>query len=97
MSLHTHDGIKLEILPTLIEVFLRHLSFCHRKTFYEGGYDKIHELLNYFISSFNRLRDKSIGLKRIFSEDFTPSWRFLLNNVSSRNAPKIIFSRTERP
>ena len=36
-SSHTHDGVKLEILPTLTEVFLRHLSFCGRKAFYEDG------------------------------------------------------------
>ena len=36
-SCHTHDGVKLEILPTLTEVFLRHLSFCRRKEFYEDG------------------------------------------------------------
>ena len=27
-SSHSHDDVKLEILPILIEVFLRHLSFC---------------------------------------------------------------------
>ena len=46
-SSHSHDGVKLEILPTLIEVFLRYLSFCQRKAFYEDGYNKIHELSNY--------------------------------------------------
>ena len=30
-STHSHNGVKLEILSTLIEVFLRHLYFCRRK------------------------------------------------------------------
>ena len=46
-SPHTHDGVKLEILQTLIEVFLRHINFCRRKAFYEDGYDKIQELSNF--------------------------------------------------
>ena len=64
-SCHTHDGVKLNILPTVIEVFLRHLSFCQRKAFYEDGYNKINELSNYkqnLISRFNTLRDKAIVL-----------------------------------
>ena len=44
MPCHTHDGVKLEILPTLIEAFPRHLSFCRRKAFYEDGYNKTKEL-----------------------------------------------------
>ena len=47
MSSQTHDNVKLEILPTLIEVYLRHLSFCRRKAFHRDGYDKIHELSNF--------------------------------------------------
>ena len=46
-STYSHDGVKLEILPTLIEVFLRHLYFCRRKAFYEDDYSKINELTNY--------------------------------------------------
>ena len=37
----THDGVKLEILQAIIEVFLRHINFCRRKAFYGDGYDKI--------------------------------------------------------
>ena len=46
-SPHTHDGVKLEILQTLIEVFLRHIIFCRRKAFYGDGYEKIQELSNF--------------------------------------------------
>ena len=61
-SSHSHNGVKLEILPTLIEVFLRHLSFCRRKAFYDDGYNKIHELSNCkgnLISRFSVLREMS--------------------------------------
>ena len=57
----THEDVRLEILPTLIEVFLRRLSFCRRKAFYEDGYNKINELDNYkgnLISRFKTLKDK---------------------------------------
>ena len=63
-TFHLHD-MKLEILPALIEVFLRHLSFCRRKAFYEDGYNKSYELSNYkgnLISRFNALKDMSIAL-----------------------------------
>ena len=60
-STYSHDGIKLEILPTLIDVFLRHLYFCRRKAFYEDDYSKINELTNYkgnLVSRFITLRDR---------------------------------------
>ena len=62
---HSHVDVKLEILPTLIEVFLRHLSFCQGKAFHKDGYNKSYELSNYkgnLISRFNALRDMSIAL-----------------------------------
>ena len=79
-SSHSHDGVKLEILPTLIKVFLRHLSFCRRKAFYEDGYNKIHELSNYkgnLISRFNVLCEMSteLGSKKSFHR----KWNSLLN------------------
>ena len=79
-SSHFHDGVKLEILPTLVEVFLRHLSFCRRKAFYEDGYNKINELSNYkgnLISRFNVMREMSteLGSKR----SFLNRWNSLLN------------------
>ena len=76
-SSHFHDGVKLEILPILIEVFLGHLSFCRRKAFYEDGYNKIHELSNCkgnLISRFNMLREMSteLGSKRSFLRKWNP-------------------------
>ena len=64
-SSHFHDDIKLEILPTLIEVFLRHLSFCQRNAFYEDRYNKIHELSTWLFKSFefrngSRMSDKDV-------------------------------------
>ena len=64
LSCNTHEDVKLQILPILVEVF-RHLSFCRRKAFYEDGYNRINELDNYkgnLISRFNTLRDKAIEL-----------------------------------
>ena len=54
-----HDGIQLEILPRLLEVFLRHLPYCRRKAFHDNEYDKINELFNFkcnLVSRFNNLR-----------------------------------------
>ena len=51
-SSHSHDDVKLEILPTLIEVFLTHLSFCQRNAIYEDGYNKIYELSTRLFKSF---------------------------------------------
>ena len=78
-SSHAHDGVKLEILPTLIEVFPRHLSICRSKAFHQYGYDKIHELSNYKgnLSRFNKLRDMSIELGS--KESFLKKWNSLLN------------------
>ena len=79
-SSHSHDGMKLEILPTLIEVFIRHLSFCRRKAFYEDGYNKIHELSNNkgnLISRFNVLCEMSTALGS--KKSFLKKWNSLLN------------------
>ena len=64
-SPHTHNDVKLEILQTLIEIFLWHINFCQRKAFYGKGYDKIAELSNFkgnIISRFNKLRNISVEL-----------------------------------
>ena len=79
-SCHTHDSVKLEILPKLLQVFLRHLSYCRRKAFYEDGYSKIHEFSNYkgnLISRFNKLRATSIKLG--FIESFLKKWNSILD------------------
>ena len=71
----THEDVKLEIFPTFIEVFIRHLSFCRRKAFYKDGYNKINELDNYkgnLISRFKTLKDKAteLGSKQSFKQSF---------------------------
>ena len=76
----THEDIKLEIFPILIEVFIRHLSFCRRKAFYEDGYDKINELDNYkgnLISKFKNLKDKTAELGS--KQSFLKKWKPLLD------------------
>lgn len=70
-----HDGVYLITLPTLLEVSLSYLSYCHRKTFHEG-IDKIHELSNLkcnynLISRLKKVRDTAteLGSKDIFLKD----------------------------
>ena len=63
-----------------MEVFLRHLSFCRRKAFYEDGYNKINELDNYtgsLISRLKTLRDKAMEFRfqRILSEKMEVPFR----------------------
>ena len=69
-SSQSHDGIHLKFRPTLWEVFLRQLSYCRRKAFYEG-YDKTNEFSNFkcnLVSRFNALQDNTTksGSKYIF-------------------------------
>ena len=76
----THEDVKLEIFPILIEVFLRHLSFCRRKAFYKDGYNEINELDKYkgnLISRFNTLKDKAIELGS--KKSFLKKWELLLD------------------
>ena len=83
---YSHDGVKLEILPTLIEVFLRHLYFCQRKVFYEDDYSKINELTNYkgnLISGFKSHKDKAIELGS--KESLLKKWKLLLDRKESLN------------
>ena len=47
VSSQFHDEVELKIPPTLLEVFLRHLSYCCRKVFHDDGFDKINELFNF--------------------------------------------------
>ena len=59
-----HDGIHLKILHTLLEVFLRHLSYCRRKALNEA-HDKINEFSNFkynLVSRFNKLQDTATEL-----------------------------------
>ena len=85
-SPHTHDGVKLESLQTLIEIFLRHIIFCRRKAFYGDGYEKIQELTNFkgnLDSRFNKLRDMSIELGS--KQSFLRKWNSLLNTSGTLN------------
>ena len=85
-SSRTHDGIKLEILQILIEVFLRHVNFCRRKAFYGDGYDKISELSNFKgsrLSRLNKLKDMSVELGS--KESFLRKWNSLLNTNGTLN------------
>ena len=77
---NTHENIKLEIFPILIEVFLRHLSFCRRKAFYKDGYNKINGLDNYkgnLSSRFKTCKDKAIELGS--EKSFLKKWELLLD------------------
>ena len=86
LSYKTYEDVRLEILPILIEVFLRHLSFYRRKAFYEDGYKKINELDNYkgnLISRFKTLKDKAMELGS--KKSFLKKWKFLLDRNKSLN------------
>ena len=86
LSYRTYEDVRLEILPTLIKVFLRHLSFCRRKAFYEDGDNKINELDNYkgnLISRFKILKDKAIEFGS--TKFFLKKWRLLLDKNESLN------------
>ena len=48
-----------------MQVFLRHITYCQRKAFYEDEYDKINELSNFkwnLASHINKIRDTAIEL-----------------------------------
>ena len=85
-SSHTHDGVRLEILQTLMEDFLRHVTFCQGKAFYGDGYDKIQELSNFkrnLISHFKKLR--AIFAELGSKESFLRKWNSLLNTDGTLN------------
>ena len=85
-SFQSHDGIHLKILPTLLEVFPRHLVYCHREVFHEDGYDKINEISNFkcsLTSPFSKFRDTTVELGS--KGTFLRTWNPLLNNNGSLN------------
>ena len=45
MRLHPNNKY-LKILPTLLEVYLRYISYFQKEAFFEGQYDQIKELQN---------------------------------------------------
>ena len=74
-------GVHLKILPIILQVFLRHLSYWRRKAFY-----KIDELSNFrcsLVSRLNKLRDTAnkLGSKGTFLR----TWNSLLNNNGTLN------------
>ena len=42
-----HNDICLKINPTLLELYLRHISYCQRTVFCKNKYDQINALQNY--------------------------------------------------
>ena len=81
----SHDGIHFKILPTLLEVFLRHLSYCLGKAFNEG-YDKINEFSSFkcnLVSRFNKFQDTVTELSS--KDTFLRTWNSLLNYNWSLN------------
>ena len=79
-SSKSHDGIYLKILPTLLEIFLRHLFYCDRKAF-NDAYDKINGFSNFkytVVSRFNKLQDTAteLGSKYTFLRTlYSELWR----------------------
>ena len=64
ISSKSPDSIHLKILPTLLEVSLRHLFYCPRRAFNEA-YDKINEFSSFkynLASRFNKLQDTAATL-----------------------------------
>ena len=40
------NGVQLKtLLPTILEVFLKHLSYCRRQVFHDDGFDKVNNSL----------------------------------------------------
>ena len=75
----------LNILPALLEVFLRHLSYCRRKAFNEA-YDKINEFPNFknnLVSRFKKPQDNVTELG--WKDTFLRTWNSLLNYDQSLN------------
>ena len=82
VSSQFHGDIHLKILPTLMKVFLRHISYCRRKTFHEDGHDRINKLSNFkcnFDSPVNKIRDTATEL------DSKDIWNSYHTRSSSKN------------
>ena len=70
------------ILPNFLEVFLRHVYYCHRKVFYKGD-NKINKFSNSkcnLVSRFNKLQGATIELSS--KDNFLRTWNSLMNNAS---------------
>ena len=83
---HFHDGVQLKALPSILEVFLKYLSYCRSKAFHDDGYDKINELSNYKGNFFFRINDLSDTVTKFgFKETILKTWNFLLKNNGNLN------------
>ena len=84
-SSKSHDRIHLKKLPTLLQEFLKHLSYCRRKAF-NDGYNKINEFSNFkynLVSRFNKLLVTATELRS--KKTFWRTWNSLLNCNQSLN------------
>ena len=72
-----HYGIHLKIPPKLLEVFLRHLSYCCRKNF-NDAYNTIN-----LVSQFNRIQDTATELGS--KDTFLRTWNSLQASDKSLN------------
>ena len=78
-SSQSYDATHLKILPTLLEAFLRHLSYCRKKALYEG-YDKVNEFSNSkceLVSRFNNIQQSATELAS--KDTFLRTCKSLLN------------------
>ena len=74
-----------KFLPTLLEVFLMHLSYCRRKAF-NNAYDKINEFSNFkynLVSQLNKLQDSATELAS--KDTFLRTCNSLLNYDQNLN------------
>ena len=78
ISSQSHNGIHLKILPTLLEGFLRHLSYCCRKAF-NKAYNKINKF------SLNSTSSKILLINQIKKDTFLRTCKSLLNYNRSLN------------
>ena len=67
-SFQLHDDIHLKILPTRLKLFLRHLSYCHKKASNEA-YDKINEFSGFKYNLFSRLNKLQDTATKLISKD----------------------------
>ena len=66
-----HDGVQLKFLPILLKYFLRHLSYCHRKSFHDDMIKLMNSLTLIVILSLASTISEVplIGIKKTLFED----------------------------
>ena len=85
VSVQTHESIHLKTLHTLLQVFLRYLSYCRSKAFNEV-WDEINKFSNFkfnIFSRLNKLQDTATELDS--NKTFLRTWNSLLNYTGSLN------------